>query len=121
MSSGTKSREPKKKAQAKSALSSGHQPQQGAAAGGGGAGDLREIIEIDLVEISPMVWGDAAYGNSVRVVKERNGGFEVLLAGIRLGCIPPDYDDLLAPKASYRGKIIRHSENPIGVRIEVSL
>ena len=83
--------------------------------------DTPETIAIDLVKISPVVWSNAAHGNSVQVVKQQNGEFEVLLAGKGLGCVPPDYDDLLAAKASYRGVIIFRREKPIGIRIEVRL
>lgn len=123
MSSGTKSKSPKKKAQPKKALPSGEQPQQGSAGGGGGASeeDLPETITIDLVKISPVVWSDAANGKSVQVVKHQSGEFEVLLEGKKLGCVPPDYDDLLASKASYRGVIVYRREKPIGIRIEVRL
>ena len=123
MSSGTKSRTLKKKALPKKALPSGEQPQQGAAGGSGGPSeaDLPETTAIDLVKISPVVWSDATNNTSVRVVKQQDGEFEVLLAGKRLGCVPPDYDDLLASKSSYRGTVIHRHEKPIGIRIEVRL
>lgn len=123
MSSGTKSKAPKKKAQAKKALPSGEQPQQQSSGGGGGGEekDLPETITIDLVKISPVVWSDAAKGNAVQVVKQPDGEFEVLLAGKRLGCVPPEYDEMLAPKPSYRGVIVHRREKPIGIRIEVRL
>ncbi|MVN79207.1 hypothetical protein GO988_22985 [Hymenobacter sp. HMF4947] len=122
MSSGTKSKAPKKKAQAKKALPSGEQPQQQLPGSGGGEEkDLLETIAIDLVKISPIVWSGAAKGNAAQVAKQPDGEFEVLLAGKRLGCVPPDYDELLAPKPSYRAIIVRRSEKPMGIRIEIRL
>jgi hypothetical protein len=119
--SGSKSKTPKAAAQPKKALLSGDQPQQ--AVGGGGGGneiDMPDVIEIDLVKVSPIVWNSSEEGNPVDIVKQ-NGEFEVLLSGKRLGCIPPDYDDTLASRSSYRGRIKRRSEKPIGIRIQITL
>lgn len=120
--SGLKSKTPKKAAQPKKALPSGEQPQQGA--GGGGASaeapDLPTTIDIELVKVSPVVWQDAAIGSRVEIVK-RSGEFEVLLGGRRLGCVPPDYEDLLGAKATYRGTVKHRREKPIEVTVTVAV
>lgn len=119
--SGSKSITPKVAAQPKKALLSGDQPQQSAGGGGGGnEEDMPDVIEIDLVKISPIVWSSSEEGNPIDVVKQ-SGEFEVLLSGRKLGCIPPDYDDILAARSSYRGRIKRRSEKPIGIRIQLTL
>ena len=122
--SGLKSKTPKKAAQPKKALPSGNQPQQGAAGGSGGAGtelpDLPTTIDIELVKVSPVVWQDAAIGSRVEIVKQGNE-FEVLLGGRRLGCVPPDYEDLLATRSIYRGTVKHRREKPIEVTVTVAV
>jgi hypothetical protein len=122
--SGSKSKTPKKPAQPKKALPGGNQPQQGAAGGGGGAGadesDVPSTIDSELWKVSPVVWQDAAIGARVDVVKQ-NGEFEVLLGGRRLGCVPPDYEDLLAPRPTYRATVKHRRERPIEVTVTITV
>jgi hypothetical protein len=123
--SGLKSKTPKKTAQAKKALPSGNQPQQNTANNSSAPGDisapdLPTTIDIELVKVSPIVWQDASIGSRVEVVK-RGDEFEVMLGGRRLGCVPVEYDDLLAARSTYRGTVKHRREKPIEVTVTIAV
>lgn len=120
--SGVKSKTPKKPAQPKKALPSPNQPQQKVPGDGPGPSepDLPTTIDIELVKVSPIVWQDAAIGSRVEVVK-RGEEFEVLLGSRRLGCVPVEYEDVLAGRATYRGTVKHRREKPIEVTVTIAV
>jgi len=132
MGNGSKSHKPKKAAQAKSALPSGHQPQQladetlgtGEAIGGvggapGGERQEREIaFEVD--KLSPIVYQNAKVADDIEIQKQ-NMQLVVLLHGRRLGEVPPEWEDALSFRPHYHGKVHRINRTPQAVAVRVRI